>query len=232
VTGFLASVASLEEMAQVRAGGADIVDLKNPLHGALGAWDPDALGEAVALWRSWQSPKPMLSATIGDQPMQPDTVRSAAEAVAAAGVPIVKLGVFADGDPRACFAALAPLASRAKLIAVFFGDLGPDVALLDSVSAAGFYGAMLDTADKAAGGLRRHMDQAAIGRFVSRAKALGLLTGLAGSLTLEDVPALTQLGPDYLGFRGALCSGGRVGRIDVGQVGRISGAVKESRRAA
>ncbi|MFC7053146.1 (5-formylfuran-3-yl)methyl phosphate synthase [Hansschlegelia quercus] len=232
MTGFLASVASLEETALVRAGGADIVDLKDPSRGALGAWDVDSLREAVELWRTWSSPKPMLSATIGDQPMQANAVRNAAESVAAAGVPIVKLGVFADGDARACFAALASLTSRAKLIAVFFGDLRPDAALLDSVAEAGFYGAMLDTADKAAGGLRRHMDQAAIGRFVSRAKTLGLLTGLAGSLTLEDVPALTQLAPDYLGFRGALCSGGRAGRIDIGQVERISAAVKESRRAA
>jgi uncharacterized protein (UPF0264 family) len=232
VTGFLASVANLEEMALVRAGGADIVDLKDPSQGALGAWDAGSLAEAVGLWRSWRAPKPMLSATIGDQPMQPEMVRAAAESVAASGVPIVKFGVFADGDAQACFAALAPLATHANLIAVFFGDLQPDIALLDSVSAAGFYGAMLDTADKAAGGLRHHMDQAAIGRFVSRAKALGLLTGLAGSLKLEDMPALIQLAPDYLGFRGALCSGGRVGRIDVERVERISGAVKESRRAA
>jgi len=32
-----------------------------------------------------------------------------------------------------------------------------------------------------------------------------LLTGLAGSLTLADISALARIGPDILGFRGALC---------------------------
>lgn len=232
MTGFLASVSDLAEMDVARSGGADIVDLKDPSRGALGAWTPDALHAAVARWSAWTGERPQLSATIGDQPMRPESVCAAAEAVAATGVPLVKLGVFGDGDARACFEALAPLASRTKLIAVFFGDRAPDVAMLDEVAAAGFHGAMLDTADKSSGGLRRHMDQAAIGRFVSRAKAIGLLTGLAGSLTLEDVPALAKHAPDYLGFRGALCAGGRAGRIDREQVDLIAGAVKTSRRAA
>ncbi|MPT23059.1 MAG: hypothetical protein E2577_08660, partial [Starkeya sp.] len=36
--GLLASVTDLHEMELARAGGADIVDLKQPAFGALGAW--------------------------------------------------------------------------------------------------------------------------------------------------------------------------------------------------
>ncbi|GLK69152.1 (5-formylfuran-3-yl)methyl phosphate synthase [Hansschlegelia plantiphila] len=232
MTGFLASVASLDEMEAARLGGADIVDLKEPARGALGAWSHDDLRRAVAAWTAWRGPRPLLSATIGDQPMTPGIVREAAEAVASTGVPIVKLGVFADGDPLACFAALEPLAARRRLIAVFFGDLAPDLALLEHVAAAGFHGAMLDTADKAAGGLRRHLGQPELSAFVNRARTLGLLTGLAGSLTIEDIAPLASLGPDYLGFRGALCVGGRTGRVDPAAIRNVRATLEESRRAA
>lgn len=232
MTGFLASVADLDEMELVREGGADIVDLKNPAQGALGAWNPERLAAAVARWSAWHGPKPELSATIGDQPMRPEIVTAAVEAVAATGVPLIKLGVFDHGDARACFDALRPLARRRLLIAVFFGDRSPDATLLDAVADAGFHGAMLDTAGKTGGSLRAHMSDAAIEAFVTRARALGLLTGLAGSLRLEDVAPLGGLRPDYLGFRGALCVGGRSGAIDVAAVERIAGAVKGRLRAA
>lgn len=33
------------------------------------------------------------------------------------------------------------------------------------------------------------------------------MIGLAGSLRIEDIATLADLGPDYLGFRGAACDG-------------------------
>lgn len=232
MTGFLASVATLDEMDVAREGGADIVDLKDPSRGALGAWDSDALEAAVARWCGWGSERPMLSATIGDQPMLPERVIAAAKRIAETGVPIVKLGVFADGDAGACISALKPLAQKVKLISVFFGDLGVNEALLDRVADSGFYGAMIDTADKAAGGLQRHLDDDTLSRFVRRAKALGLVSGLAGSLKLDDIPPLAAIGPDYLGFRGALCDGGRVGRLDEAAVARVASQVRAQSEAA
>jgi hypothetical protein len=35
-----------------------------------------------------------------------------------------------------------------------------------------------------------------------------MISGLAGSLRLADIPLLLPLAADYLGFRGALCEGG------------------------
>jgi uncharacterized protein (UPF0264 family) len=232
VTGLLASVATVDEMEVVRTGGAAIVDLKEPSAGALGAWRTAALEAAVARWRGWPSPSPLLSATIGDQPMTPSVVAAAAERVAAAGVPMVKLGMFPGGDPLRCLEALAPLAARCDLIAVFFGDAEPDFGLLPAIAEAGFHGAMIDTADKSAGGLRRHMTDAALAAFVTRSRERGLLVGLAGSLKIEDVGPLAALNPDYLGFRGALCAGGRTGRIDARAVAALATALRDRRRAA
>ena len=86
-------------------------------------------------------------------------------------------------------------------------------------------GVSVDTADKAAGGLRVHRCDAALGQIVRRARSLGLLTGLAGSLSVADIPFLAALGPDYLGFRGALCRGGRAGPLDPGAFQEVRAAL-------
>jgi uncharacterized protein (UPF0264 family) len=46
-----------------------------------------------------------------------------------------------------------------------------------------------------------------------RARAAGLLTALAGGLGVTHVSALRDLEPDIVGFRGAVCVGGREGLV-------------------
>ena len=214
LTGLLASVADLGEMEVARMGGADIIDLKQPAFGALGAWGSEALIAAVMLWESWGPLRPDLSATAGDQPMVPALIVAAAERVADAGVPMVKVGLFASDHLPDCIDALAPLAAHVQLIGVLFADQAPEFGVLTALGRAGFTGVMLDTADKKSGSLTDHLDALTLGQFVSEARRHGLMTGLAGSLRLEDVASLATVGADYLGFRGAFCEGGRNGRFD------------------
>lgn len=204
----LASVADLDEVPVALAAGADILDLKDPRHGALGAWTLEALREAVAAFGG-QRP---LSATTGDLPMRPETVLAATRATAATGVDYVKVGFFAGGDPIGCAAALGEV--EGLVIAVLMADQEQDPDLVERIADAGLAGVMLDTADKRGGGLLAHRDLGQLRRFADRARARGLLTGLAGSLTVADVARLAPIEPDYLGFRGALCAGGRAGLLD------------------
>jgi uncharacterized protein (UPF0264 family) len=167
-----------------------------------------------------------VSATVGDLPMRPELLLAAARATAATGVDIVKIGFFQGGDAPGCATTLAAAARQGiKLVAVLMADQEPDLALLPTLAEAGFFGAMLDTADKAGGGLRHHLPDAALGGFVARARHLGLLTGLAGSLTVPDIAPLAALQPDYLGFRGALCAGGRTGSLDPSAFARVRAAI-------
>lgn len=220
--GLLASVATLDEMRTALAAGVDIIDLKNPSEGALGAWAPDALEEAVALWRAAGAPGG-LSATVGDHPLEPNVLLTTAARTGATGVPLVKIG-FALGDGTALppvLEALRPLARETRLIAVLFADQAPDLAAVPRFAAAGFHGVMLDTADKAAGGLLAHLPVATLARFVAAARAEGLLTGLAGSLRMADIAPLAALRPHYLGFRGALCAAGRTGALDPARLASV-----------
>ncbi len=76
-------------------------------------------------------------------------------------------------------------------------------------------GVMLDTARKGAGGLLTHKNIMQLEYFVNRAKQNDLLTGLAGSLTTNDIPILLKAAPDYVGFRTALCDSNiRVGTLN------------------
>ncbi|MFG1395674.1 (5-formylfuran-3-yl)methyl phosphate synthase [Roseixanthobacter pseudopolyaromaticivorans] len=226
--GLLASVATLAEMECALAGGADIVDLKNPSRGALGAWAVPALEAAVTRWRALPVPRPLLSATVGDHPLEPRVLAQAVRTVGATGVPLVKIGFCTqaeDGALNACLHALEPLAREHRLIAVLFADQAPDFAVLPQLKACGFHGAMLDTADKGAGRLTDHLPLPRLAAFVAAARDLGLLTGLAGSLRLADIAPLRALSPDYLGFRGALCGGARTDALDPVALARVRAAM-------
>ncbi|MEW8049596.1 MAG: (5-formylfuran-3-yl)methyl phosphate synthase, partial [Candidatus Thiodiazotropha sp.] len=106
-----------------------------------------------------------------------------------------------------CLQTISGLTHRHKVVAVLFADREPPLERLGEFAASGFRGVMLDTAEKGGGGLLDHMDTNRLERFVSEVRALDMLSGLAGSLRLEDIPQLHSLLPDYLGFRGALCEG-------------------------
>jgi (5-formylfuran-3-yl)methyl phosphate synthase len=230
MVGLLASVAGLDE-AEIAAGeGADLVDLKDPARGALGAWPEAAISRAVDRLGS----RTLLSATVGDLPMQPKLVLDAARRTAATGVHFVKLGFFAGGDPSGCAQALAMLAgSGVRLVAVLMADQSPRLELVGELARSGFAGVMLDTADKSSGGLRRHQSEAELRRFVAIAREHALLCGLAGSLTPEDIAPLAALGPDYLGFRGALCrAADRTGRLDPARLNSLRQALVAASRQA
>jgi len=97
---------------------------------------------------------------------------------------------------------------------------------LPALARCGFFGAMLDTADKRAGSLRDRMDDRTVAGFISAARALGLYTGLAGSLKRDDVAPLLAAAPDFLGFRRALCAGyERAGAIDAQKVAEVRAAL-------
>ena len=222
MTRFLASIASVEELPAVLDGGADLIDVKDPATGALGAADIETIRAIVAEVGG----RRLVSATLGDLPMDPALLVAAARRTAAVGVDFVKAGIFRDEDAQACIAGLGAVAAEGvRIVAVLFADRAPDFALLDRIAAAGFAGAMLDTAGKGEGTLTDHLPPKRLRAFVDRARSLGLVTGLAGSLRLEHVAPLAALGPDYLGFRGALCAGGRASRIELKRVRQVRQAL-------
>jgi uncharacterized protein (UPF0264 family) len=203
---FLASVTSVDEARLCAALGADLIDCKDPSRGALGALP----AETVAAIRASLPRSASVSATVGDLACEPRALCPAVAEMAAAGADIVKVGLFPGGDPRGSIAALGGLALGAtRLVGVLLADFAPEMELIEDMARAGFLGAMLDTAGKTGAALPDLMAAPQLHEFIARAHVAGLAAGLAGALRVEHIPALVALGPDVLGFRGALCRHGR-----------------------
>jgi (5-formylfuran-3-yl)methyl phosphate synthase len=218
MTLMLASVRSPAEAEAVCAGGADIVDLKDPGKGALGALDIEVAADIV---RSVGRRKP-ISAAAGPMQGAPQAIADSVAAIAATGVDYVKVGIAPQSVAANCVRELSRQAGDTKLVGVLFADCAPDFEMLGRMADNGFTGAMLDTAKKGSGRLLDHMDIAALDRFIDHCRKRGLMSGLAGSLEAPDVPRLLPLQPDYLGFRGSLCRGRmREAEIDAAAVRMI-----------
>ncbi len=225
MTRMLASVADAAEAEAVLQLGADVVDLKDPRRGALGAVPLDAARAAIAAIAR----RSETSAALGDPPYDEDALLAGARALAAMGVDYVKLAVDAPTLNRLGHS-LSGLARDVGVVGMMFADEKPDFALLAKLSALGFKGAMLDTRDKTRGRLIAHLDVVSLGQFCSECRALNLISGLAGSLEAPDVPRLLLLGPDVLGFRGAFCRAhDRKGAIDPQAVALIRDLIPRER---
>ena len=223
MTGMLASVNSISEALLVLSAEVDIIDLKQPQLGALGALDLVDVKQIIAAIAGRRP----VSATIGDLPMQPEVIFNAVQLMAETGVDYIKIGFFPSGDWTGTLKKLNTLAPQKQaLIAVLFADTQPDLTIIATLKASGFVGVMLDTMDKQQGSLTQVMTAEQIASFVSQAKQLQLLCGLAGSLRITDIPELIAYHPDYLGFRGALCQEhSRVGQLNQPAVQAIKKAV-------
>lgn len=219
MSAMLASVNSLKEALFMQSFNADVIDLKQPAKGALGALAVEDVAEIV---KSLESGR-VISATVGDLPMQPDVLYQAVQAMAATGVDYVKIGFFPADNWQDCIQRLGFLAKQGhRLIAVLFADAQPDLMIIQALQEAGFAGVMLDTMHKNTGSLTQLMSQTELQTFVCTAKAAGLISGLAGSLTKDDISVLLPLRADYLGFRGALCKQSqRTAALDSEQIADI-----------
>ena len=220
MTGFLASVQSIAEARTAFQEGADIIDLKAPARGALGAVSFATMRGVVG----WVQGRRPVSAATGDLPAIPSRVRRTVAETAATGVAFVKVGFFECDRRAAVLAAVEKEVQQgARVVGVLFADReSSPVAALRAFADHGLVGAMVDTAEKRGRGLRAYLDEAELAAFVQECRRLGLFAGLAGSLQTYDIEPLMALGPHYLGFRGVLCGQyRRTGALDPQSVKHI-----------
>lgn len=200
---WLASVQSLEEAQTLLPALPDILDMKDPSKGALGALSIEVVSKIVSLINK----RCLTSATVGDLPMDADVLGDAMIAMATTGVDYVKIGLFPDDNVIDCIEKLKAVVKNLEkpVIAVLFADKNPDLELVSSLKDSGFRGVMIDTAIKNGKGLRDHWELTQITAFVEQVEQKGMICGLAGALKIEDIAELKPLKADYLGFRSALC---------------------------
>lgn len=225
MTLMLASVTNCFEVEKLLTAGVDIIDIKDPGKGALGALPCEEVREIVKLVNHRRP----VSATIGDV-TSPRLISPAIEEMSGTGVDIVKVGIFTR-QLSAEYRGLLKKHSESgiSIVLVFFADIGYSIDDIKALAGMSVKGVMLDTAIKSSGSLSSFLDDKQLAEFVSTAHEHRLLAGLAGSLRLEDINRLLSLAPDYLGFRGALCRDRqRINEIDLEAAMQIRSMIARS----
>jgi uncharacterized protein (UPF0264 family) len=238
----LISPVDKKEAVEAIAGGANIIDVKNPKEGALGANFPWIIKRIRQI-----TPKNIeVSCTLGDVPNLPGAISLAALGAATTGVDYIKAGLYGLKTKeeavylmQSVTKAVRDYNSSIKVVAAGYADarrvgsvnpmLIPDIAHEAEADIA-----MIDTAIKDGKNLFAFLTINQLRNFVNAAHDHGLEAALAGSLRKEDLPTVYALGADVVGLRGAACThGDRVdGRITRETVRELVEVVRRAEKQA
>jgi (5-formylfuran-3-yl)methyl phosphate synthase len=215
----LVSVVSAEEASHALRGGADIIDVKDPSEGALGAPSPRILSEVVEVVGA-AAP---VSVALGDLPNLPHTAALAARGAALTGAGYVKVGLRGVHDLDGAVALMSAVADavgeRTEVIAAAYADadvLDPPALvpawLPELVQRTGISGALVDTFVKDGRGLYHWMTETDLAELIARTRRAGATFAVAGQLRLGELRAVDA---DVVGVRSAVCRGGdRTSELD------------------
>lgn len=233
----LISVRDQTEAALVSQFPFEVLDLKEPNNGPLGACDP-------AVWHYCVESTPLTGFAIGSDKAsccEPSSGRAWSVAMGEranavqlarhvpAKVRFAKAGPSGLPDTPSLIGMwdrlLEQLAEGIELVAVAYADwrvadsLQPEQ-ILGAAASIGLKTILIDTFDKKAGGVFELLGQQRIESIVQTATSQGCEVVLAGGITFSDATRAFLLGCRRIGLRGALCRGPRNGEIDPQSVGR------------
>lgn len=212
----LVSVRNCHEITAALSGGCDLLDFKEPDHGALGMVSPATL-QTIATYCERKAVTQPLSMALGelaewvdrrDVPRLPPAVR------------YLKLGLSRTrkiSEWHSCWQAVRGQIERAQQrhyawIMVAYADWEqadsvPPQEILSAACENRCAGLLLDTFGKQGTGLLDLLSIEELAEIIERTRAAGMKVALAGSLRESDLPALSALQPDIIGIRGAACGG-------------------------
>lgn len=230
-TKLLVSVRDVSEAEAALSGGADIIDVKEPLQGSLGLASPEVLREVIDLVDS----RLPVTAALGELADLPDDIEVPNELFAA------KVGLaqtvcwnkkkHADSTREPTQESNWLSKWRALWSRLPHGTAGVAVAYADYLTSEapnphevvrvgatlGCTFCLVDTYSKQeplTELLKRPEYVAALDLCVTTAKSLGLQLVVAGSLSAHDLPAIIhRWSPEFIAVRGAVCEGERTSRI-------------------
>jgi (5-formylfuran-3-yl)methyl phosphate synthase len=224
----LVSVRSAAEAEAALAGGADLIDVKEPKRGSLGAADARTLAAVVAAVAGRRP----VSAALGELR---ETFWKGPPALP--GLAYVKWGLAGfrrhvaplwQWELTCAVRRLAEVNPACRAVAVAYADweraLAPPPDEVLALAAELRLGAfLLDTWGKDGTTLLDWLPAAEVGRLCERGRSAGLPVALGGSLGPAQVAALAAARPDWFAVRGAACRGGdRAARVEAGRVRQLA----------
>ncbi|VVB88351.1 (5-formylfuran-3-yl)methyl phosphate synthase [uncultured archaeon] len=231
----LVSPINVEEAKICKLGGADIIDVKNPKEGSLGAnfpWMISAVKKAAG--------SVSVSATIGDFNYKPGTASLAALGAAVAGAEYIKVGLYDIQTGEQAMDMLSGIVRSVKdfdktkkVVAAGYSDYRRINSIspfkLPSVGEeAGVDIVMMDTGIKDGRSTFEFLTEQELTEFVTSAQDRGLQTAIAGTIKFEDIASLKRISPDIIGVRGCVCGGDRNSTIKEELVKRLKSEIGDA----
>lgn len=228
MTGLLVSVRNGQEARLALAGGADLIDVKEPIRGALGAADP-------AVWAD------VLSAVAGAVPASV-ALGEISEACEPAPLGTLSRFQFAKWGLADCrrhadwllrwAERLGWLPPSVTPVAVVYADWQraespPPEQIIEAAAGLRCGVVLFDTYDKNDGGLLDHLSHQELGRLTNHSRRAGLRVVFGGGLSRVTIPQVLSLQPDYVAVRGAACRRERTGDLDVTLVRQLHAVVRQ-----
>jgi (5-formylfuran-3-yl)methyl phosphate synthase len=213
----LVSVRDASEARAALAGGADVIDIKEPAQGPLGCARVATICEISQSLQSFRAAGGQLTAALGElnELTEPSDI-----AGIAASVDAVKVGLSrcAATDWPVRWGRLQAELSI-PLIAVAYADwescgapLPQDVLAL--AIETGSPGVLFDTYHKDGRTLLDCLSPDVLRRFIAELHRAQRFAALAGSLDVAALEAVSELNADVIAVRSAVCREGRNGTVD------------------
>ncbi len=228
MTRLLVSVRNRHEARDAIAGGADVIDVKEPTRGSLGAADSTTISQVLDEVHK----RLPTSAALGE------LVDSDLQVLASLPpqLTMAKFGLSRCADDARWITrwreALERLPPSIEPVAVVYADHevaeSPEpTAVLDAAVSLGCTTLLIDTFDKRRGDLLAHFPMARLRTFVESVHHAGLDVALAGSLRHESVAEVLELEPEFIAVRGAVCEGSRTSAISQDRVREIASQLRD-----
>lgn len=231
--GVLVSVRDANEAQEAVAGGAAIIDVKEPDRGPLGRADVATAADIAAVV-GHAAPWTLAAGELveGVESILTHLGDVVARLPAGAARPAaVKVGLSGLGAAGSVWAAtlerlVAGVGAGIDPVAVAYLDweraeAPPPGSAVLVAARLGCRAVLFDTFDKRGPGAMDIPLVGHLGGWIEAARRAGLAVALAGRLDGERLPAALALRPDVLGFRSAACVGGRLGPISGKLVARL-----------
>jgi uncharacterized protein (UPF0264 family) len=226
MVGLLVSVRSADEARTALAGGADLIDVKEPSLGSLGRADAAVCKEVLAAIGR----RVPASIALGELNERADP----GSGLVLDGFRYAKVGLAACGRQAGWVPrweqSIRGLPASVIPVAVVYADWytcgapRPDQVIWHA-RALGCGVVLFDTSDKTQGDLACRLDSAQLQRLTQTVRRHGMQVVLGGSLDMVSIPSMLELQPDYIAVRGAACRGDRTNRVDRSCVQRIADLV-------
>jgi uncharacterized protein (UPF0264 family) len=247
MTRLLVSVRNADEAEAALAGGADLIDVKEPAAGSLGAASAITIQQVI----DRVAGRRPVSAACGE--LHDWTAAAARDFAQLRGLSFAKIGTagfhpnanlwetnpFADGAANCHSHSNSANATQDESIArwqswqvalpsgvvavrVTYADLHPP--RFASVGHSPY--TLVDTYDKSRGNLFAHWSTRDLATFCDAAHIAGHTVVVAGSLQLADFPEAVAAGADIVAVRTAACLGGRTGQVGADRVRALKAAIE------